>query len=79
MLRMSVCFNLLYVLLQDDYGLINNGPPPIPPPPAIDVTAPPRPPLPHEVGVGAPPRPPHPDTDDEEGLFTMEPGIQCIS
>jgi len=60
--------------IQDDYGLINNGPPPIPPPPAIDVTAPPRPPLPHEVGVGAPPRPPHPDTDDEEGLFTMEPG-----
>jgi hypothetical protein len=36
---------------------------------------PPRPPLPQEVVNGPPPpRPPMPDTDDEEGLFSSEPG-----
>ena len=46
--------------------------PPIPPPPVF-VEAPPRPPLPAEMAI--PPRPPIPqaDTDDEEGLFTLEP------
>jgi len=49
-------------------------PPPIPPlPTQIDgVVAPPRPPLPQESAP--PPRPPLPDTDDEEGLFSCEPG-----
>jgi len=52
--------------------------PPIPPLPAQEAPPPPRPPLPEEVR-GPPPRPPMPnantnDTDDEEGLFTNEPG-----
>ncbi len=51
-------------------------PPPIPPlPPSLhhEVPLPPRPPLPDEIKV--PPRPPMPsDTEDEEGLFTNEPG-----
>merc|ERR1719458_461754 len=34
--------------------------------------APPRPPLPQEWA--APPRPPLPDTDDEDGLFSADPG-----
>jgi vinculin len=34
--------------------------------------APPRPPLPQDFQ--APPRPPLPDTDDEDGIFTSEPG-----
>ena len=34
--------------------------------------APPRPPLPQEWS--APPRPPLPDTDDEDGLFSADPG-----
>ncbi len=58
-------------------------PPPVPPPPLVlddgnhlpAAAPPPRPPLPQEaVMVGPPPRPPMPDTDDEEGLFTTEPG-----
>ena len=53
--------------------LVDHAPPPIPPLPVLD-SAPPRPPLPHEGGVAAPPRPPMPDTDDEEGLFSSEPG-----
>ena len=53
-------------------------PPPIPPLPAQEAPPPPRPPLPEEIR-GPPPRPPMPmpnanDTDDEEGLFTNEPG-----
>ena len=52
--------------------------PPIPPLPAQEAPPPPRPPLPEEIR-GPPPRPPMPnantnDTDDEEGLFTNEPG-----
>ena len=44
--------------------------------PPIVVTPPPRPPLPHEVRVpGRPPMPAH-DTDDEEGLFSGEPGMK---
>ena len=35
--------------------------------------APPRPPLPSDWQ--APPRPPLPDTDDEEGLFSADPGL----
>ena len=35
-------------------------------------SAPPRPPLPQDMVP--PPRPPLPDTDDEEGLFSSEPG-----
>jgi len=54
--------------------LIDNHPPPIPPLPVIEAEAPPRPPLPQELGAPPPPRPPLPDTDDEEGLFTNEPG-----
>jgi len=46
--------------------------PPVPPPPAPDSMAPPRPPPPAEHS--APPRPPLPDTDDEDGLFSEEPG-----
>jgi len=58
---------------------VESPPPPVPPLPAVDLPAPPRPPLPQELpsalGVPAgPPRPPLPDTDDEEGLFTLEPG-----
>jgi hypothetical protein len=56
-------------------------PPPIPPLPLLDggghmSAPPPRPPLPQEVvnGPPPPPRPPMPDTDDEEGLFSSEPG-----
>jgi len=56
-------------------------PPPIPPLPLLDgggghmSAPPPRPPLPQEVVNGPPPpRPPMPDTDDEEGLFSSEPG-----
>jgi len=52
--------------------LIDQQPPPIPPLPVMESQAPPRPPLPQELG--APPRPPLPDTDDEEGLFTSDPG-----
>ena len=51
-------------------------PPPIPPLPTQEAPPPPRPPLPEEIR-GPPPRPPMPnsnDTDDEEGLFTNEPG-----
>jgi len=54
--------------------LIDQQPPPIPPLPVIEAQAPPRPPLPQELGAPPPPRPPLPDTDDEEGLFTSEPG-----
>jgi len=54
--------------------LIDNHPPPIPPLPVLEAEAPPRPPLPQELGAPPPPRPPLPDTDDEEGLFTNEPG-----
>jgi len=54
--------------------LIDNQPPPIPPLPVLEAEAPPRPPLPQELGAPPPPRPPLPDTDDEEGLFTSEPG-----
>eukprot|EP00092_Neocalanus_flemingeri_P039320 GFUD01042810.1.p1 GENE.GFUD01042810.1~~GFUD01042810.1.p1 ORF type:complete len:853 (+),score=245.06 GFUD01042810.1:140-2698(+) len=54
--------------------LIDQQPPPIPPLPVIDVQAPPRPPLPQDHVDPPPPRPPLPDTDDEEGLFTSEPG-----
>eukprot|EP00090_Calanus_glacialis_P036167 TRINITY_DN6169_c0_g1_i1.p1 TRINITY_DN6169_c0_g1~~TRINITY_DN6169_c0_g1_i1.p1 ORF type:complete len:852 (-),score=220.34 TRINITY_DN6169_c0_g1_i1:197-2752(-) len=54
--------------------LIDQQPPPIPPPPVLEAQAPPRPPLPQELGAPPPPRPPLPDTDDEEGLFTSEPG-----
>ena len=39
---------------------------------APSVPAPPRPPLPADWQ--APPRPPLPDTDDEEGLFSVDPG-----
>jgi len=54
--------------------LMDQPPPPVPPlPTSVDNSAPPRPPLPQDV-VPAPPRPPMPDTDDEEGLFTTEPG-----
>ena len=51
-------------------------PPPIPPPPeAPEMTEvpPPRPPLPNEARMPA--RPPAPDTDDEEGVFSNEPGL----
>lgn len=58
-------------------------PPPIPPLPSStpmivvqDAPPPPRPPLPEEVRA-PPPRPPMPsanDTDDEEGLFSLDPG-----
>lgn len=54
--------------------LIDQQPPPIPPLPVMDVQAPPRPPLPQDLAAPPPPRPPLPDTDDEEGLFTNEPG-----
>jgi len=59
--------------------LVDHGsyqPPPVPPLPLLD-GPPPRPPLPQELTAGGgppPPRPPMPDTDDEEGLFSMEPG-----
>ena len=50
--------------------------PPIPPLPAVqEAPPPPRPPLPEEIRP--PPRPPMPnanDTDDEEGVFSSEPG-----
>jgi vinculin len=59
--------------------IIPQLPPPIPPPPVFS-EAPPRPPLPAEASIVAPPpRPPmphphpHADTDDEEGLFSIEP------
>lgn len=45
--------------------------PPVPPLPEQS-QAPPRPPLPQDFQV--PPRPPLPDTDDEDGIFTSEPG-----
>ena len=45
--------------------------PPVPPCPEAS-SAPPRPPLPQDLQ--APPRPPLPDTDDEDGIFTSEPG-----
>jgi len=45
--------------------------PPVPPFPEAS-SAPPRPPLPQDFQ--APPRPPLPDTDDEDGIFTSEPG-----
>ena len=61
-------------------------PPPIPPPPENEAPPPPRPPLPEEIRQ-PPPRPPMPnnnapvpvapvanDTDDEEGLFSADPG-----
>lgn len=56
-------------------------PPPIPPPPpsmSDSHSVPPRPPLPEEVR-SPPPRPPMPNaagdtTDDEEGLFSNDPG-----
>ena len=52
------------------------SPPPPPPqetvPTQLREVPPPRPPLPHEVRV--PGRPPAPDTDDEEGLFSTDPG-----
>ena len=42
--------------------------------PAVEASpAPPRPPLPSDWQ--APPRPPLPDTDDEEGLFSADPGL----
>jgi len=44
--------------------------PPHQPPP--ETHAPPRPPLPQDFV--APPRPPLPDTDDEDGLFSGDPG-----
>ena len=49
-------------------------PPPIPPPPEMNnELPPPRPPLPQEARM--PERPPAPpDTDDEEGVFSNEPG-----
>ena len=47
-------------------------PAPAPPPAMLTETPPPRPPLPEEVLM--PGRPPLPDTDDEEGLFSSEPG-----
>ena len=47
-------------------------PPPIPPPPEMTELPPPRPPLPSEARLPA--RPPAPDTDDEEGVFSNEPG-----
>jgi len=40
--------------------------------PFQEQAAPPRPPLPQDFQ--APPRPPLPDTDDEDGIFTSEPG-----
>jgi len=71
-------------------GNVPSPPPPVPPLPAAPAMEmppaqpPPRPPLPQDsvdattatrTGLGAaPPRPPMPDTDDEEGLFTCEPG-----
>jgi len=42
------------------------------PAPMHEQAAPPRPPLPQDFQ--APPRPPLPDTDDEDGIFTSEPG-----
>ena len=50
--------------------LVDQAPPPVPPLPDC---APPRPPLPHDFQ--APARPPLPDTDDEDGIFTSEPGM----
>jgi len=46
--------------------LVDNGAP------LQEQAAPPRPPLPQDFQ--APPRPPLPDTDDEDGIFTSEPG-----
>merc|ERR1712117_864262 len=43
------------------------------PPMSSESGAPPRPPLPQDFQ--APPRPPLPDTDDEEGLFSADPGL----
>merc|ERR1719220_1300052 len=45
---------------------------PAPAAPVQEQAAPPRPPLPQDFQ--APPRPPLPDTDDEDGIFTSEPG-----
>jgi len=57
--------------------VIVEPPPHVPPPPTqvsapVESRAPPRPPLPQEWA--APPRPPLPDTDDEDGLFSADPG-----
>ena len=57
--------------------VIVEPPPQMPPAPAqvtapVESRAPPRPPLPQEWA--APPRPPLPDTDDEDGLFSADPG-----
>ncbi len=55
--------------LQKPVNIVVTPPPPPPSQP------PPRPPLPHEARV--PGRPPMPsDTDDEEGLFSGEPGMK---
>jgi len=53
--------------------IINQQPSSIPALPVMEVHAPPRPPLPQQE-LNAPPRPPLPDTDDEEGLFSNDPG-----
>jgi len=60
-------------VIQVPVQLIDQAPPPVPPLPAMESSAPPRPPLPQDVS--APPRPPVPESDDEEGLFTSEPGM----
>ena len=67
-------YHQIPVLADQSYQL-----PPVPPLPLLDghlAAPPPRPPLPPELAANGPPppRPPMPDTDDEEGLFSMEPG-----
>ena len=65
--------------MQQEIPIIVTPPPPPPMPTNIETPRkepiPPRPPLPEEVRMpGRPPAPAAVDTDDEEGLFSGEPG-----
>ena len=65
--------------MQQEIPIIVTPPPPPPMPTNIETprkeNVPPRPPLPEEVRIpGRPPAPAAVDTDDEEGLFSGEPG-----
>lgn len=70
---------LIRFQMQHEIPIIVTPPPPPPMPTNIETPrkepVPPRPPLPVEVRMpGRPPAPAAVDTDDEEGLFSGEPG-----
>ena len=70
---------LIRFQMPQEIPIIVTPPPPPPMPTNIETPrkepVPPRPPLPEEVRMpGRPPAPAAVDTDDEEGLFSGEPG-----